>query len=97
MLRQDLFDQIRPLDQAQSLTVKTVLVADLFHLLHISDAVHIKMIKRHTALLIDLYNGKGGAVDRFRNSKTVCHSLAKYCLAHTQITDQGIDLPGKCF
>ena len=55
------------------------------------------MIKRHAAFLIDLHNGKGGAVDRFRNSKTICHSLGKYSLAHTQITDQGIDLPGKCF
>ena len=97
MFRQDLFDQIRPLDQAKSLSVKAVLVTDLFHFLHITDAINIKVVKGHAPFLVDLHNGKSGAVHRLRDPEAICHALGKYGLANPKITDQRVDLSGKCF
>ena len=97
MFRQDLFDQIRPLDQAKSFPVKTILIANLLHLLNIANTIDIKMVKGHTSFLVDLHNGKGRAVHRLRDSEAICHTLGKYGLAYSQITDQRVDLSGKCF
>ena len=88
MRRQNFFDQIGPLDQADALSVEVVLVTDLIHLLDITDPIYVKMVKRKPAAIIDLHNGKGRTVYRFRNSKSLCQSLGEYGLANSQVTHQ---------
>ena len=64
MFRQDFPDQLRPLDQCHSLTVKAVFIADLIHFADITDPIYVKMIQRQTPILILLHNGKCRAVYR---------------------------------
>src|SRR5699024_7806942 len=54
----DLFDQFSPFDQADSVSVKIIVAANLFHLLHIPDPVHVKVIERKASFLINLENRK---------------------------------------
>ena len=86
-LRQDLFDQVRPLDHGHTLSVKTILVTDLIHFFNITDAVYIKMIKWQSAFLVYLHNGKCWAADWLGDSKSIRESLGKYCFSNSQITD----------
>ena len=92
MIRQDLTDQICPLDQADPISVKAVLISDLIHLGNISDPIYIKMIERQPSFFIALQNGKGRTVHRFHNAKPCCQPLCKHSFSNPKVTDQCIHL-----
>ena len=54
MLGQEFLDPGRPLNQADAIPIKAVLIADLIHLTDVPDAVYVKMIQRETSVLIFL-------------------------------------------
>ena len=51
-------NEVGPFYQAQPFSVNAVLKAHLLHFLRIANPVYVKMVKRHTAFLIDLHDGK---------------------------------------
>ena len=86
-LRQDLFDQICPLNHAQTISIKIVLISDLIHLFNVPYTVNIKMIERHTPFLVNLYDGKCRAADWFPDTKPLRNSLRKYSFSNTKISN----------
>ena len=92
LIRQDLQNELGPLDQTDALSVKAVLIADLVHLADIADAIHIKMVQGNPSAVVLLYNGKGRAVHRLVNAKPGCKPLGKDGFSHTKVPVQTVHL-----
>ena len=93
MRRQNFFDQIGPLDQADALTKNIFIKSDLLHLFNVTDPVNIKMIKRYPSLVICLHNSKCRTADRFCNTQSGRKALGENSLADTKIAYQTENIP----
>ena len=91
------FNQIRPLNQADAVPIKIILITNLIHFFYITDPVYVKMIKRKASFFILLHNRERRAVHMLGDAQSLCEALGKYGLAHAQVAGQGVDGSGKGF
>mgnify|MGYP002711964103 CR=1 FL=1 len=60
---------------------KIFFIAYLVHLADVPDTVHIKMVKRHSSVMVFLHNRKCRAVNIVRHSQSAGKALCKNCLS----------------
>ena len=86
--RKNLIDQVRPFDQAYTVSIYIVFKTNLVHLFNVTNPIHIKMIERKSSVIIYLDYCKGWTADRFFNPQSFCQSLGKYGLSDAEISYQ---------
>src|SRR5699024_11396518 len=86
IFRQNLFDQLGPLNKADPFPEKIVVISDLFHFLNISDPIYIKVIKRKSPPFIFLKDRKRRAVYRFPDSQPAGNPLGKHSFPYSQVS-----------
>lgn len=91
--RQDILDQLRPLQKAQGTTVKVILIAHVVDLFQFLDTVEVEMIDQligcFRAILID--DGKGWRSDYFFHPQLFADGLDEGRLAGTHLAVKGKD------